>query len=73
MSHHAFLGMGSATNTFFKSIDNFMSGDVAGIVKQRDAVAPKTEMVLNEWIPFLTGADHFNISHVGSKFLSLPL
>jgi hypothetical protein len=30
-----------------------VAGDVAGIVKQRDAVAPKTEMVLNEWIPFL--------------------
>ena len=54
MSHHAFLGMGSATETFFKAIDNFMTGDVAGIVEQRDAVAPKTEMVLNEWIPFLT-------------------
>jgi hypothetical protein len=54
MSHHAFLGMGSATNTFFKAIDDFMTGDVAGIVEQRDAVAPKTEMILNEWIPFLT-------------------
>jgi hypothetical protein len=54
MSHHAFLGMGSATSTFFHAIDGFMSGDVAGIVKQRDAVSPKTEMVLNEWIPFLT-------------------
>ena len=34
MSHHAYLGMGSGTSTFFKAIDNFMDGDVAGIVNQ---------------------------------------
>ena len=54
MSHHAFLGFGSGTSPFFKAIDNFVKDNVVGIVKQRDAVSPKTAMVLNEWIPFLT-------------------
>ena len=48
MSHHAFLGFGSGTSPFFGAIDGFMKGPVAEIVKQRDAVAPKTELVLNE-------------------------
>jgi len=55
MSHHAFLGMatggvsGSTSGeVFFRAIDGFMTGNVAGIVKQRDLVASKTQLVLNE-------------------------
>ena len=30
-----------------------ITGDVMEMIAQRDKVAPKTEFVLNEWIPFL--------------------
>jgi len=57
MSHHAYLGMQNGqTNgeAFFHSVDDFVKGTIVPLVAQRDLVAPDTEMVLNEWIPFIT-------------------
>jgi hypothetical protein len=56
LSHHAFLGFGAggtAGEQFFKSIDGFIKGNVDEMIQKRNEVAPKTEFVLNEWIPFL--------------------
>ena len=56
-------GGGSAGEAFFRSVDGFMENEVAKLVQQRDAVAPETEMVLNEFIPFLSGLYHMHAMH----------
>jgi hypothetical protein len=38
---------------FFTNIDNWMESLVLPLVALKDAVAPKTELLLNEFIPFL--------------------
>ena len=56
LSHHAYLGMnaGAQGGAFFGAIDSFVTNVVEPMVAKRDAVAPECEMVLNEWIPFIT-------------------
>ena len=48
ISNHAFFNSGA--NSFFTGVDEFMPA-VADLVAERDAKSPKTELVLNEFIP----------------------
>ena len=48
ISNHAFFNSGASS--FFTGVDEFMPA-VHDLVAERDAKAPKTELVLNEFIP----------------------
>jgi len=61
VSNHAFwvagdgpYGDGAGYEAFITGVDHLVETLVDPLVAVRDAVAPKTELVLNEWIPSVT-------------------
>ena len=55
VSNHAAAsaGGGASGESYFTWVDSFMKDQVGPLVALRDSVAPKTELVLNEFIPFM--------------------
>ena len=52
-NHVAFFESGGATGEgYFPALDTFINTTLAPLVATRDRVAPATEMILNEFIPF---------------------
>jgi len=61
VSNHAYwvagsgpYGDGAGYESFYTGVDHLVTTLIDPLVAVRDTVAPKTELVLNEWIPSLT-------------------